>query len=88
MTFIEDENKPQQSLREEVYQLAFSELLVCIVETRRSDGPTVFRLAVLVNLFKERLEQLGLDAPDVNPTRLKEQILAEMNWRLSRMDKM
>ena len=33
---------------------------------------------MLVNLFKQRLEQLGLGAPNVNSTRLKEQILAEM----------
>ena len=78
LTSIEDEYKPDKSLRKEGYPLAFSELLPYIAETRRSDGPTDFRLAVLVNLFKQRLEQLGLGAPDVNSTRLKEQILAEM----------
>ena len=70
--------KPGKSLREEVYPLTFSELLAYITGTRRSDGLTDFRLAVLVNLFKHRLEQLGLGAPDVNSTRLKEQILAKM----------
>ena len=33
---------------------------------------------MVVNLFKQRLEQLGLGAPDVNSTRLKEQMLADM----------
>ena len=62
LTSIEDEYKLDKSLREEIYPLAFSELLAYITETRRSDGPTDFRLAVLVNLFKQRLEQLGLGA--------------------------
>ena len=78
LTSIEDEYKPAKLLREEVYPLTFSELLAYIAETRRSDGPTDFRLAVLVNLFKQRLEQLGLGAPVINSARLKEQILAEL----------
>ncbi|KAJ8046458.1 hypothetical protein HOLleu_05132 [Holothuria leucospilota] len=61
------------------YPLAFSELVIYIVESKsNSGGPTVFRLAELVNLYRQRLEQLGVDAPDVNSTRLKDKLLAEL----------
>jgi hypothetical protein len=57
----------------------FSELLTYIVETKTgSDNPVVFRLAELVSLYKQRLEQLGMKTPDVNSTRLKEKLLAIM----------
>jgi hypothetical protein len=63
----------------EVYPLVFSELLTYIVETKTgSDNPVVFRLAELVSLYKQRLEQLGMKTPDVNSIRLKEKLLAEI----------
>ena len=38
----------------------------------------MFQLADIVHLYAKRLEQLGVNAPDVNPTRLKEQRLSEI----------
>ena len=50
-----------------------------IVEIKTSsDNSVVFHLADLVSLCKQRLEQLGMKAPDVNSTRLKEKLLAEI----------
>ena len=72
--------KQKQSLRleQQAYPLAFSELATYIVETKSSsEGPCIFRLADLVSLYKQRLQQLGLEAPDVNSTRLKDKLLAE-----------
>jgi hypothetical protein len=43
-----------------------------------SDNSVVFHLADLVSLYKQRLEQLGMKTPDVNSTRLKEKLLAEI----------
>ena len=64
---------------EDAHPQAFSELLTYLVETSRSsEGPTVFRLADLVNLYTKRLEQLGVEAPAVNSTRLKEKLLSEV----------
>ena len=37
--------------------------------------PVIFKLADLASLYKQRLEQLGVKSPDVNSTRLKEQVL-------------
>ena len=68
---LEQEHAPE----EDVHPQAFSEL----VETTRSgEGPAVFRLADIVHLYAQRLEQLGVDAPAVNPTRLKEKLLSEI----------
>lgn len=68
-----------QKLEEDVHPLAFSELVIYIVESKSScDGPVVFRLADMVQLYRERLEQLSAKAPDVNSTRLKEKLLAEI----------
>ena len=38
--------------------------------------PVVFRMADLASLYKLRLEQLGVDLPNVHSTWLKEQLLA------------
>ena len=46
--------------------------------TRSGEGPAVFRLADIVHLYAQLLEQLGVDAPAVNPTRLKEKLLSEI----------
>ena len=80
LTVLENEKKCLGSLPEkDVYPLVFSEVLTYIVETKTSsDSPTIFRLADLVSLYKQRLEQLGIDAPDVNSTRLKDKLLAEI----------
>lgn len=69
------------SMEEEsnVYPIVFSELLACMAETKlNSEGTKVFRLAELVDLYKQRLQQLGVEAPNVNSTRLKEKILKEL----------
>lgn len=38
----------------------------------------MFQLAELVGLYRERPKQFGTDIPDVNSTRLKERLLAEL----------
>ena len=70
---IENQDDSELSQEIEVYPLVFSELLNYIMETKTSsDNPVEFRLADLVSLYKQRLEQLGMKTPDVNYTRLKE----------------
>ena len=70
---IENQDDSELSQEREVYPLVLSELLTYIVETKtNSDNHVVFRLADLVSLYKQRLEQLGMKTPDVNSTRLKE----------------
>ncbi|KAK3861204.1 hypothetical protein Pcinc_032795 [Petrolisthes cinctipes] len=57
---LEQEHAPKEE---------FSVLVTYVVETTRSDeGPAVFRLADIVHLYAQRLEQLGVDAPAVNST--------------------
>jgi hypothetical protein len=57
----------------------FSGLLNYIVETKTSsNNPVVFHLVDLVSLYKQRLDQLERKTPDVNSTRLKEKLLAEI----------
>ena len=49
------------------------------MDTFRSDkDPTVFRLADIVHLYAQCQEQLGVDAPIVNSTRLMEKLLSEI----------
>ena len=45
-----------------------------------SDGrdPVIFKLADLASLYKRRLQQLGVESPYVNSTRLKEQLLSSI----------
>jgi len=65
---IENQDDSELSQEREVYPLVFSELLTytCILETKTSsDKPIVFRLADLVSLSKQRLEQLEMKTPDV-----------------------
>lgn len=72
-------HEPECAPEEDAHSQAFSELITYLVETSRSsEDPTVFRLADLVNLYINRLEQLGVGAPAVNSTRLKEKLLAEV----------
>ena len=70
----------QEGLQQDDYPLAFSELITYIVETKSSkEGPCILRLADMVQLFKQRLEQLGIGKPDVNSTSLMEKLLAEIS---------
>ena len=71
----------QEGLQQDVYPLAFSELITYIVDTKSSkEGPSLLRLADMVQLYKQRLEQIGgIEKPDVNSTRLKEKLLAEIS---------
>jgi hypothetical protein len=76
---IENRDDIELTQEREVYPLVFSELPTYIVEIKTSsDNPVVFRLADLVSLYKQRLEQLVMKTPDVNATRLKEKLLAEI----------
>lgn len=64
-----------------LYPVAFSELVIYIMDskvTNTETAPVIFRLADLASLYKRRLEQLGVDSPDVNSTRLKEQLLTRI----------
>ena len=66
---IAAENKEQSSQEKEAFPLVFSELVTCVIEAKNnSDEPGGFRLAVLVSLYRERLEQFGADIPDMNST--------------------
>ena len=68
------------NLEKKCFSIAFSELVTYITESYNSGiGPHTFRLADLVTLYKQRLEQLvGVDAGVVNSTRLKEQLLLHL----------
>ena len=64
--------------KREAYPIAFSELVTYIIEkisASESSAPSVFQLADLCMLYRQRLEQLGIDSPDVHATRLKDQLL-------------
>jgi hypothetical protein len=64
---IENHDDSELSQEREVYLLVFSELLTYILGIKTSrDNPVVFRLADLVSLYKQRLEQLVMKTPDVN----------------------
>lgn len=78
--FASQSSQEALSTREqEAHPIVFSELLVYIVESRiGADGPMVFRLADLVSLYNQRLIQLGIEAPNVNSTRLKDKLLEEI----------
>ena len=50
-----------------------------MIETSlQSDEPTVFPLSDISQLYQQRLAQLGVDIPNVNTTRLKDKLLAEI----------
>ena len=76
--------KQEQSRKKpgkELYPIAFSELILYITDTRAATegaDPVIFRLADLATEYKQRLEQLGVDSPDVNSTTLKEQLLSHI----------
>ena len=52
-----------QQTETDILPLVLSELVNYILETcRSSDGPTIFRLADMTNLYQQRLEQLGVNS--------------------------
>jgi hypothetical protein len=56
-----------------------SELLAYIVETKiYTVGPVIYRLADLVFLYRQCLDKMGIVKPDINSTRLKDTLLAEV----------
>lgn len=64
---------------QKIYPIVFSELVTYVNEMRNASeegsAPVIFKLADLVSLYSQRLEQLGVESPVVNRTRLKEQLL-------------
>jgi hypothetical protein len=66
----------EKSHDNDVYPLTFSELISYIMETEvSSDGPTILRLKYVSDMYEQRLQQLGIDMPNVNATRLKDMLL-------------
>ena len=62
----------------EMIPQVFSELLVYLIETKTNAvDPVVFRLADLVSLYQQRLQQLGVKDHNINSTRLKDKLLGE-----------
>ena len=67
--------------RNAAYSIAFSELVTYITETTvacESSNPPIFQLCDLCLLYRERLEQLGIESPAVHATRLKDQLLVHI----------
>ena len=80
-SYLRSLEKDQGSTESEsdVYPLVLSELMTYIVENNLcSDDPVTFRLADICHLYQQRLEQLGVESPSVNSTRLKDKLLAEI----------
>ena len=78
---IGQEHSDESSCSKEAYSLAFSELLIYINETksnREGTSPVVFKLADLTKIYKERLEQLGVQSSNVHSNRLKDKLMAQM----------
>lgn len=76
----QEQEKAQEHWKE-AYPIAFSELVTHISEIKASsDGtdPPIFKLADLTTLYKQQLEQLGVESPQVHATRLKEQLLCHI----------
>ncbi|KAK6167165.1 hypothetical protein SNE40_021260 [Patella caerulea] len=74
---VRKQEKTQEHCKE-AYPIAFSELVTYICEMKNSSDsrePSIFKLADLTKLYKQRLEQLGVNPPDVHPTRLKDRLL-------------
>ena len=69
----------EQNSSPDVYPLAFSELITYMTEAKlNSEGHTVFILAEMASLYKQWLQQLGVQVPEVNSTRLKDKLLKEL----------
>ena len=75
----ETQQNAEGSDKQKIYPIVFSELVTYVNEMRNASeegsAPVIFKLADLVSLYSQRLEQLGVESPDVNRTRLKEQLL-------------
>ena len=75
----EKEERTLETLDDNVYPMVFSELVKYIHEQHlfsdSSVQPPVFRLCELKTIYSQRLMQMGIKEPDVNETRLKEQLL-------------
>ena len=79
---VQEQEKAQEHWKE-AYPIAFSELVTYICEMKNASDsrqPPIFKLADLTKLYKQRLEQLGVDSPDVHPTRLKDQLLLHSSY--------
>jgi len=75
----ENVTSKEEQEQKEGCAIAFSELVTYIIDTTNSRaGPCTFRLAVLVLLYKERLDQLGIGSQVVNSTWLKDQLLSHL----------
>ena len=78
---LKELKKTEEMERNAVYPIAFSELVTYITETKgacESSNPLIFRLCDLCLLYRERLEQLGIESPAVHATRLKDQLLVHI----------
>lgn len=76
-TYLRTIKRQQQYLgsdNQDAYPLAFSELVIYIVTKSNSEAPIVFQLADMINPYRQRLGQLGVETPDVNSTRLKDKL--------------
>ena len=74
-----NEESTELAITKEACPTAFSEIVTYIIETNNNSSEAViFRLAGLISLYKERLQQLGVPSPDVNAARLKEQLLSHV----------
>ena len=74
----EELQKTEETEKAASYPIAFSELVTYITEIKvasESSNPPIFRLGDLCLLYRERLEQLGIESPVVHATRLKDQLL-------------
>ena len=74
---VQEQEKAEEHWKE-AYSIVFSELVTYITEKKNasdSRDPLIFKLADLTMLYKQRLEQLGVESPDVHSTRLKDQLL-------------
>ena len=56
-------------------ELAFAKVIACIDEFKETEEMAVLRLADLGNMYFLKQEELGIEQPTVNKTRLKDRIL-------------
>ena len=73
-----------------VYTLVLSELIAHIVESSlHAEEPVTFHLPEICQLYQQRREQLGVESPHVNSTRLKDSLLQKfLTLRLIDLTKM
>ena len=77
---ISQEYSDSSSCIKEAHPIAFSELLIYITETKNcnEDSSTMFRLADLTKMYKEGLEQLGVESSNIRSNRLRDQLMTQM----------